>query len=129
MNTKESNPFGSQLVVIAEETAVTKDDIDKKKTKSVDLVKLNLTCIPSLEKAKSDLLEVADNTSDADLKKTIADFVNQLEGIEEKVLGLTMQGIKKERQGRLSMEAPAGTAEITPGMFSGVDPIPESPAK
>jgi hypothetical protein len=121
----ETNPFGAQLVVLAGDDASKKDGGKKGKT---DLVKLSLMCVPSLESAKNDLLEVASASVNEDLKKSIADFVNQLEAIEEKVLALTMQGIKKERQDRLGAETPP---EITPGMFSGAEPLPgeEKPAE
>lgn len=117
------NPFGSSLVVLAESDEGSEDT--KKKQKNVDLVKVHLACIPSLETAKKDLTEVFENVKDDGLKTTISSFIDQIEKIEEQVLTLTMQGIKNDRKVRME---DTSQSEITPDMFLDKKPAPEATA-
>ena len=128
----DKNPFGVTLAMndVAEgapkdvEKKTDKTDKPEKKPKSSDLVKIQLACVPSLENAKDDLNEVLETLEDEALKASVSGFLDQLEAIEEKVLALTMQGIKDARRMRLPEQ---GASAITPGMISGSEPIPATP--
>ena len=118
MNT--NNPFGSKIVLAENEQKPNQ----KKEKKQTDLVKIHLACIPSLEDAKEKLTDVLESIEDGELKNIVNAFVDQLEAIEERVLSLTMDGIKNARQKRQDVIAPQA---ITPGMISGSESIPEAP--
>ena len=87
------NPFGTQIRLEAA-------DAKKSERKDVDVVKLHLQCIPSLENAKKDLEGVSDAIANGDLKTMVVGFIDEIEKMEEKILAITMRGIRDARQSR-----------------------------
>lgn len=118
---KEANPFGTSLVV----TAKAGEEGKSKEQKTSDLVKIHLQCIPALESAKDSLLEIASTTKDDNIKQVVNTYLDQIEKMQEGLLGLTMQQIRDARKMRQE-EAPVAPA-ITPGQIAGSEAIPEGP--
>ncbi len=92
-----NNPFDASvsLATIAE-TIVKKDSSEKqtKEPKTTDKIKVFLACVPSLENAKTDLLDIIDQV-DEETKAEVEGFIKQIEGIQVGVLKFTQMTISQ----------------------------------
>jgi len=116
-----------------------KSKVSKGELSAIDRVKIYSACVPSLESAKDDLKEVLAEIEDSDTHQKISEFVDQIEGIQLAVLEFCKLAIKTKKDGEtaaVTTDAPAqvdlggqqiapAPVQITAGMISGKDPIPE----
>jgi len=92
-----NNPFGSLNNNIVVNASEQRNEVVKKE-KKVDLVKLYLASIPSLETVKIDLTEMAEQIDDEEIKQKINKFTEAILTIIEEILDLTKVAIRGVRQ-------------------------------
>lgn len=113
------DPFGiqGQKVILSATNGAAQDVI--KKEKKVDLVKVYLASIPSLETAKNDLESVLEGVQDDAIKGKVEGFIKSILQITEEILDLTKVAIRGEKEVLQESTQPAKGQAITPEMISG----------
>lgn len=118
------DPFGIQQQKIVLSAIKDSDNVVKKE-KKVDMVKIYLAAIPSLETAKNDLEAVMEGIQNEEIKTKIEGFIASILQITEEVLDLTKVAIRGEKE--VVKGVTPDNKAITPEMISGKPPVAATP--
>ena len=105
------NPFDASVSLVTTAETIVKKDSEKGagKPKTTDKIKVFLACVPSLENAKNDLLDIIDQV-DEETKAEVESYVRQIEAIQVSVLKFTQMTIS---QSVAPKEEPVNTEAVT----------------